>query len=130
MDCVVSDCNFSFAALKATRECVLNIPTAELVPKVVGCGNVSDRHKDKFMAFGVTPVPRTLVTATLIAECFANLGFRVADTRLMNRYNFSVLEVLKAWIDAAVKDSRTLHHRGHGPFMIAGKTIKLPSKMK
>ena len=75
-------------------------------------------------------VPGTLVTAPLIAECFANLGFRVADTRLMNRYNFSVLEVLKAWINPAVRDSRTLHHRGHGPFMIAGESIKLPSKMK
>ncbi len=28
--CVVSNRDFSFAALKATRECVINIPTAEL----------------------------------------------------------------------------------------------------
>ena len=37
--CVVSARDFSFAALKATRECVLNIPAAELAAKVVACGN-------------------------------------------------------------------------------------------
>jgi hypothetical protein len=48
----------------------------------------------------------------------------------MLRYNFFVLEVLKAWIDHSCKDPRTLHHRGYGAFMVAGDTVKLPSKMK
>ncbi|OHC72483.1 MAG: flavin reductase [Rhodoferax sp. RIFCSPLOWO2_12_FULL_60_11] len=128
--CIVSGRDFSFDALKATRQCVLNIPTADLKAAVVGCGNTSGRRVDKFEAFGLTPAPAALVDAPLIAECYANLECRVVDTRLMNRYNFFVLEVLKAWIDPACKDQRTLHHRGHGAFMVAGETIKLPSKMK
>jgi flavin reductase (DIM6/NTAB) family NADH-FMN oxidoreductase RutF len=128
--CIVSGRDFSFDALKATRQCVLNIPTADLKAAVVGCGNTSGRRVDKFEAFGLTPAPAALVDAPLIAECYANLECRVVDTRLMNRYNFFVLEVLKAWIDPACKDPRTLHHRGHGAFMVAGETIKLPSKMK
>ena len=128
--CVVSGRNFSFEALKATRQCVLNIPTKELAEKVVDCGNSSGRRTDKFKTFGLTPLPAKLVGAPLIAECYANLECRVADTRLLNRYNFFVLEVLKAWIDPSRKDPRTLHHRGRGVFMVAGKTIKLPSKMK
>ena len=128
--CIVSGRDFSFDALKATRQCVLNIPTADLKAAVVGCGNTSGRRVDKFEAFGLTPAPAALVDAPLIAECYANLQCRVVDTRLMNRYNFFVLEVLKAWIDPACKDPRTLHHRGHGAFMVAGETIKLPSKMK
>ncbi len=128
--CVVSDRNFSFEALKATRQCVLNIPTKELAEKVVDCGNSSGRRTDKFKTFGLTPLPAKLVGAPLIAECYANLECRVADTRLLNRYNFFVLEVFKAWIDPSRKDPRTLHHRGRGVFMVAGKTIKLPSKMK
>ena len=128
--CVVSGRNFSFEALKATRQCVLNIPTKELAEKVVDCGNSSGRCTDKFKTFGLTPLPAKLVGAPLIAECYANLECRVADTRLLNRYNFFVLEVFKAWIDPSRKDPRTLHHRGRGVFMVAGKTIKLPSKMK
>jgi flavin reductase (DIM6/NTAB) family NADH-FMN oxidoreductase RutF len=70
------------------------------------------------------------VAAPLVAECYANLECRVVDTRLVNRYNFFVLEVKKAWVDPACKVPRTLHHRGRGVFSVAGETIKLPSKMK
>jgi flavin reductase (DIM6/NTAB) family NADH-FMN oxidoreductase RutF len=128
--CVVSGRDFSFAALKATRQCVLNIPTVELAAKVVGCGNSSGRRVDKFERFGLTPAPAATVDAPLIAECYANLECRVVDTRLVNRYNFFVLEVQQAWIDPACKDPRTLHHRGRGAFMVAGETIRLPSKAK
>ncbi|MCX7166153.1 MAG: flavin reductase family protein [Rhodocyclales bacterium] len=128
--CVVSGRDFSFTALKATRQCVLGIPTAELATKVVDCGNTSGRRTDKFEAVGLTPLPATMIDAPLIAECYANLECRVVDTRLVNRYNFFVLEVQKAWIDPSRKDPRTLHHRGRGAFMVAGETIRLPSKMK
>jgi len=128
--CVVSGRDFSFAALKATRQCVLNIPTAELASQVVGCGNTSGRRVDKFERFGLTPLPARTVAAPLIAECYANLECRVVDTRLVNRYNFFVLEVVKAWIDPACKAPRTLHHRGRGVFMLAGEAIRLPSKMR
>lgn len=128
--CVVSGRNFSFDALQATRQCVLNIPSVELKAAVVGCGNSSGRKVDKFKTFGLTATPAELVDAPLIADCHANLECRVIDARLVNRYNFFVLEVLKAWIDPTHKDPRTLHHRGHGVFMVAGDSIKLPSKMK
>ena len=128
--CVVSGRDFSFEALRATRQCVLNIPTVEMAEKVVACGNSSGRDVDKFKAFGLTTAPAALVGAPLIAECYANLECRVFDTRQVSRYNFFVLEVVKAWIDPACKQPHTLHHRGHGAFMVSGETIKLRSKMK
>jgi len=128
--CVVSDRDHSFSALKATRECVIAIPTVELADQVVGCGNTSGRRIDKFATFGLTPVAAANVAAPLIAECYANLECRVTDTRLVNRYGFFVLEVVKAWIDPGRKDPRTRHHRGRGAFMVAGETLRLPSRMK
>ena len=128
--CVISDRNYSYAALKATRQCVINIPTVELAAQVVGVGNCSGRKVDKFEQFGLTPVPASQVQAPLVAECYANLECVVADTRMTNRYGFFVLEVVKAWIDPACKAPRTLHHRGRGEFMVAGETIRLPSRMK
>lgn len=50
--------------------------------------------------------------------------------KMANKYNFFVLEVVKAWIDPSKKHPKTLHHLGKGVFMVAGKTIKLASKMK
>lgn len=128
--CVVSNRDFSFAALKATKECVINIPTVELAEQVVGCGNTSGAEVDKFARFGLTTKPARLVGAPLIAECFANLECRVVDVRMVNRYSFFVLEVVQAWRDTAVKNPRTLHHEGRGTFMVAGERIRLRSRMK
>ena len=125
--CVVSGRNFSFDLLRRSRACVIAIPTARIAKKVVGVGNCSGARTDKFAKFGLTALPASQVAAPLVAECFANLECRVADTRLVNRYNFFVLEVVAAWIDPAVKVPRTLHHRGYGEFMVAGRTLKLAS---
>jgi flavin reductase (DIM6/NTAB) family NADH-FMN oxidoreductase RutF len=125
--CVISDRNYSFETLKATGECVINIPTVELAKTVVSCGNTSGRRVDKFKAFGLTPVTAACVKAPLIAECYANLECKVIDRKLVTKYNFFVLEVVKAWIDPLRKHPQTIHHQGEGVFMVAGRTIKLPS---
>jgi len=128
--CVLSNRNFSFAALKSTKECAINIPTASLAKQVVGCGNTSGKSVDKFKVFRLTPIPAARIAAPLIEECYSNLECRVVDASMANKYNFFVLQVLKAWIDPAEKNPRTLHHRGRGVFMVAGRTLRLPSKMK
>jgi flavin reductase (DIM6/NTAB) family NADH-FMN oxidoreductase RutF len=128
--CVVSDRNFSFAALKATKECVISIPTAEIAGAVVKCGNSSGRTVDKFAAFGLTAIPASQVSAPLIAECYANLECRVVETALVRKYCFFILEVCKAWVRPTRRAPRTIHHLGRGEFMVAGRRIKLPSRMK
>jgi len=130
LGCVISARNYTFGILRATKECAINIPTVELAKKVVGCGNTSGQDVDKFEAFGLTPSPASSVTAPLIEECYANLECKVVDTRMVNKYNMFILEVVKAWIDRSITQPRTIHHMGNGTFMVAGETIKLPSKMK
>ena len=127
--CVVSSSDYSFTALRATRECVIAIPSLALAPKVVQVGNCSGRDVEKFASFGLTPLPAGCVAPPLIAECFANLECRVVDTRLVNRYGLFVLEVLKAWTDPAQKKPKTIHHQGYGRFAVDGETIKLKSTM-
>jgi len=38
--------------------------------------------------------------------------------------------VLKAWIDPAQKNPKTIHHRGYGSFAVDGEIIKLKSRMR
>ncbi len=128
--CVISNRNFTFNILKATGHCVLNIPTVELARKVVACGNTSGREIDKFKTFGLTAAPASHVRAPLIEECYANLECRVADQKLVNQYNFFILEVVKVWIDPSRKQPQTIHHMGRGLFLVGGNTIRLRSKMK
>ena len=128
--CVISDRNYSFGLLEESKECVINIPTVELAEKVVGCGNMSGANMNKFEKFSLTPKPADEVGAPLIEECFANLECQVIDTTMVSRYCFFVVEVIKAWIDPAMKNPRTMHHFGRGNFMVAGDHFKLTSRMK
>ena len=125
--CVVSNGNYSFATLKTTKECVINIPTVELAKTVVACGNSSGSNVDKFEKFSLTPVAAKLVKAPLIAECYASLECKVVDVKLVTKYNFFVLEVVQAWIDPTQKKPRTIHHQGEGEFMLPGRIIRLLS---
>lgn len=124
--CVISDANYSFNILKATKECVIAIPSVALAKKVVRVGKTSGRDIDKFTSIGLTPEPASSVKAPLIAECFANIECKVVDTALVNKYNFFILEAVKAWIDPAQKDPKTIHHHGKGVFVVDGKTIRIP----
>lgn len=74
--------------------------------------------------------PRRKRRLPLVDECYASLECRVVDTRMVKKYCLFVLEVVRAWIDPSVKDSRTLHHRGWGRFMVAGRHLRVPSRMR
>ena len=128
--CVVSSAGHSFAALRAHRECVIAVPAVALARKVVQIGNCSGRDVDKFVVCGLTPVRAARVAAPLVAECFANLECSVVDTRMVNRYNLFVLQVIQAWTDPAQKRPKTIHHRGYGRFAVDGEMIKLKSRMR
>jgi flavin reductase (DIM6/NTAB) family NADH-FMN oxidoreductase RutF len=126
--CIVSNANYSFAALKKTRECVIAIPSADLASKVVEIGNTSGRDVDKFASLGLSQKPARHVAAPLLADCFANLECKVLDTRWVSRYGLFVLEVVQAWIDPARRHAKTLHHHGYGAFVVDGDTLQLDSK--
>lgn len=128
--CILSDRDVSHALLGETHQCVINIPTAELVDAVVGCGNRSGRDTDKLSAFGLATSPAASVAPPLLDACYASLECKVVDTRLVGSYGLFVLEVVKAWVDPACTHPKTLHHRGYGTFMIAGETIQTDSKMR
>ena len=127
--CVVSIGNYSFETLYKTRECVIAIPGADLMKKVVDIGNCSGKDTDKFATFGLTPLPATNVDAPLVAECLANIEYRVIDARLANKYNLFILEGVQAWVEPKWKDRRTFHANGDGTFVIDGRTVNLRKRM-
>jgi flavin reductase (DIM6/NTAB) family NADH-FMN oxidoreductase RutF len=118
--CFIWDQNHSFDLARKSKECVINIPTVDLAPKVVDIGNSSGREIDKFAEFGLTAVPGKKVKAPLIGECFANFECRLVDASLIRTYSLFVWEVVKAHVATAPAYPRTIHYRGEGVFMISG----------
>lgn len=127
------DWNHSFAALRKHRECVIAIPTVNLLDTVVGIGTCSGADTDKFARFKLTPVPAKLVRPTLIKECLANIECKVID--IVEKHNIVVLEAVAAYIDNDRQEKRTVHAVGDGTFIVNGDKIdrkkmmasKLPS---
>ncbi len=111
--------NFSYAALVRSRGCVLAIPGADLIDKVVGIGTCSGADTDKFEKFKLTAMKAEHVGAPLIGECLANIECRVVD--IVERHNIIVLEGLAAYLDDSRKEKRTLHAVGDGTFIADGR---------
>jgi flavin reductase (DIM6/NTAB) family NADH-FMN oxidoreductase RutF len=121
--------NFSYAALAATGECVVAIPHAGMLEKVVDIGNCSGADMDKFSAFKLRTQAAKEVAAPLLAECLYNLECRVVNKALAGEYNFFVLQGLRAWSNPWPADTRSLHAVGDGTFIIDGETVNLRHKM-
>jgi len=113
--------NHSFAALRKNRECVIAIPTVDMLDKVVGIGTCSGTDTDKFAKFKLTPVQGKVVRSPLIKECLANMECKVID--IVKRHNIVVLEAVAAYIDTARKEKRTVHAVGDGTFIVDGRKI-------
>ncbi|KAB7780069.1 flavin reductase family protein [Xanthomonas sp. LMG 12460] len=121
--CCISSANHSFDLIRRSKQCVINLPTADLVDTVVGIGNTSGADLDKFAHFGLTAVPATHVAAPLIAECYASFECRLHDGSQIGKHGLFVWEVVKAHVAASPKRPRTLHYRGDGRFMLSGAEI-------
>jgi flavin reductase (DIM6/NTAB) family NADH-FMN oxidoreductase RutF len=128
--CYIWDENHSFEMIRKSRQCVINVPTTDLVDEVVGIGNCSGKKIDKFKEFGLTPIVGTKVYAPLIKECYANFECRLADGSMIAKHGVFIWEVVKAHVAPSPKYPKTLHYRGEGVFMLSGRSIHLRRKFK
>jgi len=113
--------NYSFAALRKTKECVISIPTVDMLNKVVGIGTCSGADTDKFEKFKLTPVKGREVKAPLIKECLANIECKVVD--IVKKHNIVVLDAVAAYFDTSRKEKRTVHAVGDGTFIVDGRKL-------
>ena len=116
---VTGEWNHSYAALRKNRECVIAIPTVDMLDEVVGIGTCSGVDTDKFTKFKLTPVQGKFVKSPLIKECLANMECSVTD--IVEKHNIVVLEAVAAYTDTARKERRTVHAVGDGTFIVDGR---------
>ena len=113
--------NYSYVALRKSRECVIAIPTVDLIDQVVGVGTCSGANTNKFEKFGLTPVKGKDVRSPLIKECLANIECKVID--IVKKHNIVVLEGVAAYFDSSRKEKRTIHAIGDGTFVVDGRKL-------
>ena len=113
--------NHSYAALAEARECVLAIPTVDLIDKVIGVGTTSGQETDKFKTFDIARAPARRVRPPLLSDCLGNVECRVID--ILEPHGIIVLEGIAAWIDRDRPERRTLHAVGDGTFIVDGEMV-------
>ena len=128
--CFIVGYNHSHELIKKSGECVINLPTVDLLQEVIGIGNCHGPNVNKFKKFALTPSSATAVQAPLIEECYANFECRIADRQLLRDYSFFILEVVKAHVPKTPKYPKTVHYTGDGVFMVSGKHVAFPDKFR
>ncbi len=66
--------------IERSRECVINIPTYDLIKQVIGIGNTTGAEIDKFENFRPYGGEADEVGAPLIKECYANFEAKLVDS--------------------------------------------------
>jgi flavin reductase (DIM6/NTAB) family NADH-FMN oxidoreductase RutF len=101
---------YSHELISATREYVVNLPTAAMVETVDRCGTVSGREIDKFAEFGLTPVPAEKVRPPLIAECPISVECRVIGIQEIGDHDLFLGEAVAEHVaeDALDNDGRII----------------------
>lgn len=118
--CYIWDQNTSRRLIEQSGECVINIPTSELLEKAIDIGNLhkTSENTDKFEMFGLTPATAKAVKAPLIEECYANIECKLIDTSLIASYSLFVFEAVHVHKSNSASPPQTFHYLGDGQFRI------------
>lgn len=100
----IAPARYSHKLISEQREFVINLPPAELMPIVWGCGQCSGRDTDKFRRFGLTPIPATHVKPPLIAECPCNIECRVLSLQTIGDHDLFQGQVLAVHVSPEILD--------------------------
>jgi flavin reductase (DIM6/NTAB) family NADH-FMN oxidoreductase RutF len=120
--------NYSWNAIRKTRECVIAIPSSEMLDTVVGIGLCSGSDTDKFKKFGLVRRKASKVDAPLLDECLANIECRVVE--IIEAYGIVILEGMAAHVSSHRKGKSILHAIGDGTFTTDGTTLDRRTMMR
>jgi len=121
----------SYTIIQATKEFVVNVPTAALARATDYCGVKSGRDGDKFAGAGLTPVAAEKVAAPLIAECPINLECKVKKVIKLGSHDLFLAEIVNVQVseDFLNKkgklriDKADLLAYAHGEYYVLGKRL-------
>ncbi|MFX1293507.1 MAG: flavin reductase family protein [Promethearchaeota archaeon] len=126
--------------IKQTEEFGVNLPTIEIVDKILYCGRNSGKRVNKFEKTGLTPIPAKKIQAKLIKECITNFECKVIDVQEYGDHSFFVGRVVAAIANEGtydltkkrlnIKELNLIFHCGGDFFCTNQNTLISPKKVK
>ncbi len=128
----IAKTHFSCELVEKSEEFIVNVPSFELLDKVILCGKVSGRDINKFNETRLTPLKANrLIKTPLISECVGNLECYVKDIREFGDHKFFIGEIIYAQAEKALFDQtwnidkiKLIYHLGGSFFTISGEMIE------
>ncbi len=125
--------HFSYPLIAKTGEFGANVPGADLVDAVYGCGSTSGYViKDKFSRFGLTREKAEFIYAPLVKEAVAHMECRVCQVVDLGNTALLMAIIMKATVDPRhFRDSQwifdngleLLHHVGGTRFAVSKHAV-------
>ncbi|NVM28912.1 MAG: flavin reductase family protein [Candidatus Helarchaeota archaeon] len=116
----------------------VNLPTMEIVDKVLYCGRNSGRMVNKFEKTGLTPIAAKKIDAKLIKECVANFECEVIDAQEYGDHTLFVGKVVAAMCEEGkylstekrlkIEELELIYHCGGDLFCSNQHAIVSPKK--
>ena len=100
--CAIGKNSCSYDLIKNSKEFIINIPPANLKPKIYYCGFHSGYQVDKFKETGLTPKPAFRVKVPIIDECVAYMECLVRQEIETGDKSLFIGEVVEAYADEAI----------------------------
>lgn len=121
----------SYAMIKASKEFVVNVPTADMAREVDFCGVKSGAEVDKFKAMGFNKRKASVVKPPVIAECPLAIECRVEDIVELGSHHMIIARVLAVLAEESLIDKRGRFHLedarllcyNHGHYCAASKPM-------
>jgi len=95
--CIVSSADYSFRALKVTRECVIAIPARRLPRRLLGLATAQGAKlisSEIRAEQGYRPAGSRAFGCRMLCQS----RMRVVNMKFVRTYNLFILEAIKAWI--------------------------------
>lgn len=93
---------YSHDVIKESGEFVVNLPTADMLNIVDGCGTVSGRDVDKFEKFALTKLSATEVNGPMIEECPVNIECKTKQFIELGAHDLFLAEIVAVHISEDV----------------------------
>jgi len=90
---------FSHKLIEESKEFVVNVPSAEMVKAVNGCGATSGSDTDKFEKFNLTREQASKVSAPLIKECPISIECKLKQKISLGTHDLFIGEIAAVQVD-------------------------------
>lgn len=89
---------YSYELIRKSKEFVVNVPTYQLVEKVLFCGRRTGREHDKFRELNLTPTQAKIVKAPIIKECLGHIECKVKEIIKRGDHNLVFGKIVAAYV--------------------------------